>query len=95
MATLDGMPQGLSATNTSPHPPQPAATPTWENDRQKGVGEHQGLVPLFCSSQHQRTFKTRAARLWNLFTVVTPEVTNVCASVNDWFLASLWCCKVK
>ncbi|MPC84610.1 hypothetical protein E2C01_079354 [Portunus trituberculatus] len=28
----DGVPQGLGAANTSPHPPQPAATPTKEND---------------------------------------------------------------
>ncbi|XP_063876074.1 uncharacterized protein LOC135109024 isoform X3 [Scylla paramamosain] len=54
-------------------PPHPGQRMT----RQAGAGSQQVLVTLSRSSQHQRTFNARAARLWNHFTQATPDVTRL------------------
>ena len=57
--------------------------------RRAGAGDHQMLVFFSTSSQHQRPFKARAARPWNLFIVTTTPVAGISArqtkvAANDW-----------
>ena len=68
----DGVEKGLGATHNSPHPPQPAATHSRENDktsrgrRTPGAG---ASLPLLTTPVN---LKARPVRLWNRFTVTTP-----------------------
>ena len=52
-------------------PPQPNHRTT----RQAEASDSRLMVPLSNSSQHQRTYKSRTARLWNCFTEATPGVS--------------------
>ena len=54
-------------------PPQPAHRTT----RQALAGSQRVAMPVSHTSQHQRTYKARAARLWNGFTEATPDVTHM------------------
>ncbi|XP_050691049.1 uncharacterized protein LOC126982766 [Eriocheir sinensis] len=45
--------------------------------RQAAAGSQRVTVPHSHTSQHQRTYKARAARLWNGFTEATPDLERV------------------
>ena len=60
----------LTSLSLPPHPPG-------RMTRQAAGCDLQVQVPLSRSSQHQRTFSGRAARLWNNFTVATPGVMDL------------------
>ena len=60
----------LTSLSLPPHPPG-------RMTRQAAGCDLQVQVPLSRSSQHQRTFIGRAARLWNNFTVATPGVMDL------------------
>ena len=49
--------------------------PSTRTTRQTEAGCERVVVPLSHTSQHQRTYKARTARLWNGFTEATPDVT--------------------
>ena len=51
--------------------------PAHRTTRQAQAGHHRVIVPLSHSSQHQRTYKARVARLWNGFTEATPDVSRM------------------
>ena len=51
--------------------------PAHRTTRQAQAGHHRVIVPLSHSSQHQRTYKARVARLWNGFTRATPDVSRM------------------
>ena len=54
-------------------PPQPVHRTT-----RQALAENQRVsVPLSHTSQHQRTYKAKTARLWNGFTEATPDVTHM------------------
>ncbi|XP_045133326.1 uncharacterized protein LOC123517380 [Portunus trituberculatus] len=73
----------LSCLSLPPHPPG-------RNTRQAADGDQQVLVPLSRSSQHQRTFRARAARLWNQFTVATPAEVAGLSTQQTKVAANVW-----
>ena len=51
--------------------------PAHRTTRQAAAGNQRVVVPLSHTSQHQRTYMARAARLWNGFTEATPDVPHM------------------